>query len=155
MNRVDDATTQLLSIWMKFANVARKQCNILRVFTLSEGMICKYLIEREHDGLGNPQVKEISKDIGVTPSSMVRMLNSLEKKKVIERYQESGNHRSVFVRLTSEAESLYENERHKITYFANYAISHFGESKSKELIENMNELYQLLVQALKEAGSVC
>lgn len=155
MEEKNNVAQDLLHILWKISNTVRKHNNPTRRLSLTESLVCASLGENELNN-GEPyKVNQLSEIVGISNSSMVRLLNSLEDKGCIERYQKSNDRRSVYIRLSEQAKEDLASEKEKLYCFANFVAERLGYDKAEELVQNMTELNSLLEEALRKVDGRC
>lgn len=108
--------------------------------------------DQANDNLDNLGVKvgEISKKICTTKSATSKMLKSVEDKGFIERVIDSKDRRVVYVRLTTEGESIIKETLESMHVFMDNTIQKLGEEDSKELIRLIQKLKEAMFQVIQE-----
>lgn len=74
----------------------------------------------------NANVTKLAKSTSMTTSAISKVIKRLEKRSIVERYQESDNLKEVYCRLTAQGVEIYE----------------FHKEMTKQFLERDNAVYQ-------------
>ena len=91
------------------------------------------------DAIGSGEglnASQISKKMGITNGAVTQVAEKLVKKKLVERYKIQGNKKEVYLRLTTEGKTAFEN--HKL----------FHQELSDRMIEYLDGLKKEQMDAL-------
>ena len=89
---------------------------------------------------GNPSMKEIANHLKITPPSATAIIETLQKKKLITRFTNNKDRRTIKVELTSKAWTFFKSfHEHKMTIFKKM-LSKLQNTEKKQLIKILNIL---------------
>lgn len=91
-------------------------------------------------------IKHLRETLNLTPGRITHIVESLEKKKLVERFQDADDKRNVFVRLLPKANIFIQNLKD------NYSLLHQNLLKNvnKEDIEKIFESLKVLIETFKK-----
>jgi len=100
------------------------------------------------------QVKELAKDMDLTPSRVTNLLNSLEEKKYVQRDISSEDRRIIKVRLTSIGKDFTKEIQDKYIKFHEDILSLVeNENKLSEMLDSLKSFQTIMEQFLiKQKG---
>ena len=134
-----DVTKDLMK---KFHIINREQRYCHKV-TLSQGYAINILAER-----GKMTMTELSRDLGVAPSTMTRIVDVLVREKIIQRSESCDDRRQVCVELTDRGKALQSNLEQSSTEYLTLFLNALPGEKTGAVISAL----QLLNKAI---GDVC
>jgi DNA-binding MarR family transcriptional regulator len=134
-----DVTRDLIK---KFRIINREQQYCYNV-TLSQGSTIRILARK-----GKVTMGELSKDLGVSRSTMTRIVDILVRDTIIKRGMECGDRRQVCVELTEKGLNLYNELEESSTAYLSLFLKALPEHKQDDVIEALR-LFN------KAIGDVC
>ena len=98
---------------------------------------------------GSMQVGELTESLSMHPTSVSRLMNSLEKKGYVERSLHKGNKRITDVSLTTQGREKYDDNDRILNEYWMTVLSGLEKENlkklvlvSEELVDRMEEVYQ-------------
>jgi DNA-binding MarR family transcriptional regulator len=134
-----DVTRDLMK---KFRIINREQQYSHKI-TLSQGSTIRILAQK-----GKITMSELSKDLGVSRSTMTRIVDVLVRDNIINRVIECGDRRQVCVELTEEGLRFHNELEQSSTAYLSLFLKALPENKQDDVIEAL----RLLNKAI---GDVC
>ncbi len=107
---------------------------------------------KREEGEPGLKVSELSKMVHSTKSATSKMLKGLEEKNYIERITDTKDRRVVYIVLTETGEKIIQDSTKRLYEFTDKTIQKLGEEDTKNLIQNLNRLYDSMKEVLKESG---
>jgi DNA-binding MarR family transcriptional regulator len=83
---------------------------------------------------------ELSKELDLSPPTITKLLNDLEKKKYIERNIDLNNRRNIQICLTEKSVSIIEEINKIYDEYFNGLINLYGEEGVKKFIFDLNKM---------------
>jgi DNA-binding MarR family transcriptional regulator len=135
----------------------QKICNTKEVFfcksinlTPIESRCMRYLLDTTF-----LQVKELAKNMGLTPSRITNLLNSLEQKGYIMRKISTQDRRIIKVALTEEGEKFAIDINNKYIQFHKDILSSVSsETKLEDMLSNLKSFQHTLEIFLKNRKNI-
>ncbi|MBD7913357.1 MULTISPECIES: MarR family transcriptional regulator [Clostridium] len=100
----------------------------------NEFTLLMVIIERITPEVRGVKVSELSTILNITPAAVTHMINSLEKKKCLERLSDNKDRRIVLVKPTPAGKKAIESMKNKFFNNLKELIDFIGEKDSQELI---------------------
>jgi DNA-binding MarR family transcriptional regulator len=88
---------------------------------------------------------ELAKQFSITSSAVSQMVDQLERKKLVERVQNSDDRRVTYVKLAHEARKVFDNMR---TKYVDHLSERFTDISNQEL----ETLLKILEKTIKHVG---
>lgn len=88
--------------------------------------------------------KELAKQMKLTPGRITHLLNSLEKKKLIDRTIDANDRRSIQVTLTPEAVDFINNVIKEYSNLHEEILKYLPNEKRVEILNNMKFFFVAL-----------
>jgi DNA-binding MarR family transcriptional regulator len=134
-----DVTKDLMK---KFHIINREQRYCHKV-TLSQGYAINKLAQRE-----KMTMSELSHDLGVSPSTMTRIVDVLVREHIIKRTESCNDRRQVCVELTDKGHHLHQKLEHSSSEYLALFLKALPSEKTADVIRAL----QLLNKAI---GDIC
>ena len=124
---------ELLRSWMEMSVCIRGN-RILSQFSFNEIFVCRLLLHQREEG-GTPflTASDLCRRTRLLKSQMNHLLNTMEKKGLIERLPGQPDKRTVQVRLQEAAVPLYQQEHGKILELLRAVSAALGEENTRTL----------------------
>lgn len=113
----------------------------LREIGLSVPQYATLELIRRTPGVTNAQ---LARDAFITRQSMNTMLQSLQRRGLIERHEANEGGRQMPTRLTAEAEELLADAEAHVTTIEAEMVARMSEAQQAELLEGLDELIAML-----------
>lgn len=97
----------------------------------------KYLKEEKQSTI---RTTDVSKILGLSPSTITPIINSLEEKGYIERIFDKTDRRVVFLQITKEGLKLEKELNQKMMQKSEYIVNYLGEKDTKEFIRILQKI---------------
>ncbi len=128
----------LLGAWLRLS-ISINNSRVVSEISYNESLICNILyrnsIEFPEQSL---TATDLCKETRILKSQMNRILNQLEKKKLIIRERCTDDKRKVYVRLTSEQSNAYLVQHAQILDLLDAIIAKLGREQTVEVIRALN-----------------
>jgi len=138
MKRGETVCYQFKIIWHAISRIYNEE-GAKHGLTATIGYVLLNINEKE----GTPATK-IGPLLGMEPTSMSRMLNSMEKEKLITREKDLIDKRSVKIKLTEKGKEKRQIARKVVKKFNNVIINEIEEEKLKAFFEVASEINSII-----------
>lgn len=133
----------LLTAWLRLSTSVINS-RLVTELSFNESLVCNILYKNQME---HPEKKitatELCNITRILKSQMNRILNQLEKKKVIIRERSEKDKRQVFVKMDLLHADIYCKQHEKILEIVNEVTSRLGEEKAKETIEILTQVSEI------------
>lgn len=109
-----------------------------------------HLSERAGPEKPGAKITDLSVAAEMSKPAISQMLNSLEKKELIERIMAKSDHRVVYVRLTKVGRTQLEKTHERLSELMDRIIEELGVEDAMELTRLFNKLYDILEKVHNE-----
>lgn len=89
-------------------------------------------------------LKDLSKNIKVSTSSLCIMLNKMNDEGIVKRETDIKDRRNTFYSLTDNGEKILEEEKERIISYIDSKIKGLSDEKRIRLFESLNDLKEIL-----------
>lgn len=119
--------------------------------TSRDGFLAQFELSRPQMELlfslkhGERSTGEIAKRFSITSSAVSQMVDQLERKKLVERFQKSDDRRVTYIKLAHQARQVFEKMRSK---YINHLSSRFTDISDEEL----ETLLHILEKTINHVG---
>ncbi len=116
--------------------------NYLKDYDLSIGKLNILIAIKHHGGEEGIRQVEVSKHLIVTPSNMTKMIDKLEKDKLVTRSALEGDRRVNIVKITKKGSDLLDSMWEGYDARLKYAIRGMNKNKQKQLAGLLTEWFE-------------
>ena len=128
---------------MKKFHIINREQRFCHKVTLSQGYAINVLAQK-----GKITMSELSHDLGVSPSTMTRIVDVLVRDNIVKRDIESGDRRQVYVELTEQGFDLHRNLEQSSTEYLSLFLKALPAEKQDDVIK-------ALILLNKAIGDIC
>ena len=107
----------------------------LTLFDMSVGKFNLLMIVKHRGGQKGLKQVEISRHLILTPSNMTKLIDKLEKDKLVERSAQAGDRRVNLIRITSKGSSLLDQLWPGYSKILKKSTQHLKTSQQKQLAQ--------------------
>jgi DNA-binding MarR family transcriptional regulator len=102
-----------------------------------------HLMESADESESGTKITDLSKAVQMSKPAVSQMLNSLEKKGLIERVMAKSDRRVVYVKLTEPGEKQLEKTHQQFHSWFDQIIEELGAADTAELVRLINKLHTI------------
>ena len=136
---IESMTQELANILMRFKRISLsknknheiRSSEILMLYNLY------YLLKNEPDGV---KVSQLSNHLQITPGAVTHIINSLFKKKYVERLNDENDRRIVLIKISENGLNALKDIKLKFFNKCENLITHLGEKEGKTFIGLLNKV---------------
>lgn len=129
----------IYSLALLYNIVSSDITNYLKEYKLSIGKLNILIAIKHHGGEEGIRQVEVSKHLIVTPSNMTKMIDKLEKEKLVTRSALEGDRRVNIVKITPKGSDLLDSMWEGYTVRLKHAIGAISKNKQKQLAGLLTE----------------
>lgn len=152
---MENLNERLLSAWLTMSSVVNNE-RIVSSIPFNEAHVCNLLYRQQME---EPNVyltaTELCAETRMLKSQMNKVLNSLEKQNMIERFRAPDDKRKAYIRLVEENLPKFEAVHARSIALVDHAIAHLGEEDSEELTDLLLRVSAYVDQSLCSGGDHC
>ncbi len=134
----------IYSIVLAFNLLNNEMTAYLKEFNLTPAQFNVLMVIRHQGNKDDMSQVEISKKLIVTPSNMTRLLDKLEKEKLVQRVSQSGDRRVKIIQITEKAtrflDAVWPEYNKKLKQLADQIDPNEQEIVSRVLVKLVNKL---------------
>jgi DNA-binding MarR family transcriptional regulator len=90
------------------------------------------------------KIKELKDYLKITPAAVTHLIDSLFKKNLVERLNDSQDRRIVLIKATKKGNNLVITKKNKFITKCEKLVQYLGEKDSQELIRLLNKTFSFL-----------
>lgn len=90
------------------------------------------------------RASDLAKALNMSRPAVSKTLNSLEQKKLIERYEDKNDRRVVYIKLTQKGNNYVVHAQQKLDAFAKKIMMKLGEDELESLVRVLGHLYEIM-----------
>ena len=135
---------RILDGWLKMSTAISNE-RLVSAMTYNESMVCGALYQVKKSGTSPFTATQLCSRLQILKPQMNVILNSLEKRRLIQRERSSIDHRQVHILLTKEGESVYARAHQELLALPQGLIDRLGAEKMSlfaELMHTVAENFQ-------------
>ena len=95
-------------------------------------------------------VSNIQRFMKISKPAVSQLINSLEKKELIERSIDNSDRRKFVMKLTKKGKDHLQNARNNENNLLNIALNRFGQENAQELISLLNDFADIVQEVQEE-----
>ena len=103
-----------------------------------------HLTESADESESGTKITDLSRAVQMSRPAVSQMLNSLEKKGLVERVMAKSDRRVVYVKLTKTGEEQLEKTHHQFHSWFDQIIEELGAEDTAELVRLINKLHAIM-----------
>lgn len=139
----------MLNAWLRLSTSVINS-RLVTELSFNESLVCNILYKNQ---IEHPEKKitatELCNITKILKSQMNRILNQLEKKKVIIRERSEKDKRQIFVKMDLVHAEIYSKQHERILEIVNEVTSRLGEEKTKETIKILTQISEITDELLE------
>ena len=139
----------LLSSWLALSASVRNE-RLVRSLTFQEVFICNILSHAQTDGTEEITASVIVERTGILKSQVNKILDTMERKQLIERLRSPHDKRYVLIRLTVSGQTQYQKEHKHILGIMEQLILQLGSDETKRLIPELSHIAAIMKEMKEE-----
>ena len=147
---MENLNERLLSAWLTMSSVVNNE-RIVSTIPFNEAHVCNLLYRQR---MLEPQnyltATELCAQTRILKSQMNKVLSSLEKRRLIERFPAEDDRRKAYIRLVEENISVFEKIHAKSIDLVDRAIAQMGEEEAEHTVDMLLRLANYVDASLKE-----
>lgn len=136
---IESMTQELANIFMRFKRYGINK-NTNHEIRSSEILMLYNLYHLLKNDPGGVKVSQLSSHLQITPGAVTHIINSLVKKKFVERLNDKDDRRIVLIKLSTNGLNVLKNIKLKFFNKCEKLLIHLGESKGKTFIRLLSEV---------------
>lgn len=139
----------MLNAWLRLSTSVINS-RLVTELSFNESLVCNILYKNQ---IEHPEKKitatELCNITKILKSQMNRILNQLEKKKVIIRERSEKDKRQIFVKMDLVHAEIYSKQHERILEIVNEVTSRLGEEKTQETIKILTQVSEITDELLE------
>lgn len=149
--RMDSLNERLLSAWLTMSSVVNNERIVSRI-PFNEAHVCNLLYrQRTIDPAVYLTATDLCAQTRMLKSQMNKVLASLEKREMIERFPAPGDRRKAYIRLREDNLDKFEEVHAQSIRLVDNAIAGLGEARAKLAVEILSEIASYVDASLSVA----
>ncbi len=141
----DNLNEQLLNVWLRLSTDVSND-RLVKNMPFNEALICNILAQ---EGPGRMTATNLCEKTKMLKSQMNRTLNSMEDKGLIVRQRSESDRRQVYISLSPEHCSVFEEEHKKNLRIAGAILDRYGRDRAKDLIDELTAVTDIIEDLLE------
>ena len=147
---MENLSEKLLAAWLKMSSVVNNE-RIVSTIPYNEAHVCNLLYRRRMD---SPEsyltATELCAQTRILKSQMNKVLASLEKRGMIERFPAPDDRRKAYIRLKEENLGQFEAVHARSIHLVNRAIERLGKEEAERAAELLDRIADYVDETLNE-----
>ena len=147
---MENLNEKLLAAWLKMSSVVNNE-RIVSTIPYNEAHVCNLLYRQQ---LESPEsyltATELCAQTRILKSQMNKVLASLEKRGMIERFPAPDDRRKAYIRLKEENLSQFEEVHARSIYLVDRAIERLGPEEAERTVAFLNRIADYVDETLSE-----
>ena len=147
---MENLNEKLLAAWLKMSSVVNNE-RIVSTIPYNEAHVCNLLYRQQ---LESPEsyltATELCAQTRILKSQMNKVLVSLEKRGMIERFPAPDDRRKAYIRLKEENLSQFEEVHARSIYLVDRAIERLGPEEAVRTVALLNRIADYVDETLSE-----
>lgn len=135
---------ELLDAWIRLTSMISNR-RLTSDMPYGEALVCN-LLYRNSKRLVT--ATDLCQETGILKSQMNRTLSNMEEKGLIVRTRSEQDKRQLFIALNMEQMGIYMKQHREILDFIDGIIVKFGEDRTREAIEMLNEIMKIAQEVM-------
>ena len=149
---MENLDERLLSAWLTMSSVVNNE-RIVSTIPFNEAHVCNLLYrQRMTDPQRYMTATELCAETRMLKSQMNKVLTSLEKRGMIERFQAADDRRKAYIRLVEENIGEFEEVHARSIGLVNRAIDKLGIEDAEAAVVMLRRIADYVDESLKERG---
>ncbi len=140
----DDLNEQMLNAWLRLSTDVSND-RLVKNMPFNEALICNIL---NQESSGNITATDLCEKTKMLKSQMNRTLKSMEEKGLIVRERSMRDQRQVYISLSPEHRSLFEEEHEKNLQIVGVILDRYGRDKARALIDELTAITDIIEEVL-------
>lgn len=132
-----EISEDLLSSWISISISVRNE-RLVQAMTYQEMLVCGILLQAERNE-EQATASDIVSAAGILKSQVNRILNAMEKKRLLIRVPSQQDHRRRFLRLTPSGRSQYQRQHAEVLKIMDRLVSGIGPAPARKLAFLLNQ----------------
>ena len=147
---MENLNEKLLAVWLKMSSVVNNE-RIVSTIPYNEAHVCNLLYRHR---LESPETyltaTELCAQTRILKSQMNKVLGSLEKRGMIERFPAPDDRRKAYIRLREENLGQSEAVHARSIYLVDRAIERLGPEEAERTVALLNRIADYVDETLSE-----
>lgn len=149
---MENLNEKLLSAWLTMSSVVNNE-RIVSTIPFNEAHVCNLLYrQRMTDPDRYLTATELCAETRMLKSQMNKVLTSLEKRGMIERFRADDDRRKAYIRLVEENIAEFESVHARSIALVDKAIERLGGEEAERTAELLLRIADYVDESLKERG---
>jgi len=149
---MENLSERLLSAWLNMSAVVNNE-RIVSTIPFNEAHVCNLLYQQRMTDPDNYlTATELCAQTRMLKSQMNKVLVSLEKRGMIERFQAPDDRRKAYIRLVEDNLAMFEAVHAHSLELVDRAIDKLGEEEAEKTVTLLWRLADYVDESLKERG---
>ncbi len=140
----DDLNEQMLNAWLRLSTDVSND-RLVKNMPFNEALICNIL---NQESSGNITATDLCEKTKMLKSQMNRTLKSMEEKGLIVRERSMRDQRQVYISLSPEHRSLFEEEHEKNLQIVGVILDRYGRDNARALIDELTAITDIIEEVL-------